>query len=114
FTSQNFVFSSRFSFKTLHWAAHAQLASLVEATRPDIIHARSYHATFAAIETKRKYGFNYKVIFDARGLWPEEVAWKKGYARDGRNYSFLKDLERKLLEESDVCISVSETMEAEL
>lgn len=114
FAPQNFVLSSRFTFNMLHWFAHARLVRLIDKLRPDIIHARSYHATYAALEVKRKYGLTFKVIFDARGLWPEEIAWKKGYTRDSLNYSFLKDLEFKLLNESDVCVSVSETMEEEL
>lgn len=111
FCPQNFVFSNRYSFGPMHWMSHVGLAKKIKILKPDIVHARSYHATYAAIEVKRKYKFDYKIIFDARGLWPEEIAWKHGYDITDKNYAFLKKIEQKLLLESDVCVCVSETME---
>lgn len=114
FCPQNFVFSNRYTFGPMHWIAHIGLAKKIKMLKPDIVHARSYHATYAAIEVKRKYKLDYKIIFDARGLWPEEIAWKRSYSATDKNYIFLKKIEKRLLLESDVCVCVSETMEEAL
>ncbi len=111
FAPQNFIFSNRYTFHSMHWFAHKTLANIVKNTKPAIIHTRSYHATYAALKTKQKYGFDYKIIFDARGVWPEEVAWKKKYSPNSENYLFLKKIEHDLLTHSDITVILSETME---
>lgn len=52
----------------------------------------------------------YKVVFDARGLWPEEMSIKKKYSNKNKHYLFLKKIEQQLLNNSDVIITVSKTM----
>lgn len=110
FTTQNFIDSSRLTFDLMHNISHLFLKNIVKSINPDVIHCRSYHAAYAALTVKNKYKFKYKVIFDARGLWPEEVALKKNYSIDSSNYIFLKNIEKKLLEECDITIAVSDTM----
>lgn len=110
FTTQNFIDSSKFTFNLMHNVSHLFLKNIIKKINPDIIHCRSYHAAYAALAVKNKYKFKYKIIFDGRGLWPEEVALKKKYLIDSLDYFFLKNIEKKLLEECDVTIAVSDTM----
>lgn len=110
FTSQNFVNSSKYTFNLMHFFAHFFLAKKIKKIRPDVLHCRSYHATWAAIKVKIKYGFKYEIIFDARGIWPEEVAHKKGYNKENENYKFLKNIELFIINNVDSIVAVSDTM----
>lgn len=110
YASQNFVNSSKFTFKFMHFGAHKKLAYVLRQKNPDIVHCRGYHATYAAIQVREKYNLHYKVIFDARGLWPEEMALKKNYEFDNPNYLYLKNIENQLLKNSDALVTVSDTM----
>ena len=56
---------------------------------------------------------NYKIIFDARGFLPEEIALKKGLEELSPDYKFFKEIERLNLKESDSTITVSDTMLSE-
>jgi glycosyltransferase involved in cell wall biosynthesis len=108
--SQNFVNSSRMSFRLVHGPAHVKLFNLLRSIQADIVHCRSYHAAWAALAVRTKYGLDYKIIFDGRGLWPEEVSLKKGWLQNSKNYSFLKSIELQLLKQCDYSVSVSENM----
>ncbi|NRB64995.1 MAG: hypothetical protein HRU40_18570, partial [Saprospiraceae bacterium] len=79
YAPQNFVTSAKNTFKFMHFGALKHFLKILNKVQPDVIHCRSYHAAFAAINAREKYGLFYKVIFDVRGLWPEEVALKKGW-----------------------------------
>lgn len=108
--SQNFVNSSKNSFGLMHGIAHICLKNKLLKINPDIVHCRGYHAAWAALSVKEKYGLDYKIIFDGRGLWPEEVALKKGWAEHSEDYLFLKSIESKIIEKCDCSVSVSDTM----
>jgi len=110
YASQNMVYSTRFTFKLMHICAKWHLKNKLYNIQPDIVHCRSYHAAWAALSVKIKYKFTYKIIFDGRGLWPEEIALKKNYNEYDNNFLFLKAIEKKLLKECDVSIAVSDTM----
>lgn len=112
YATQNFINSSRNTFKLMHLNAHARLAKHLVAAKTDVVHCRSYHATYAALNVRNKYKLNYKVIFDARGLWPEEIALKKNLHENSKDYKFFKTLEKWLLDNSDAVVSVSDTMKA--
>lgn len=109
-SSQNFINSNRHSFRTFHGISHLSLSKHFEKSRPDIVHCRSYHAAYAALKVREKLGANYKVIFDARGFWPKEVSLKKGWGIDSDNFHFLSKIEAYCLDNSDVVVSVSDTM----
>lgn len=111
YAPQNLVNSSSTSFKWFHGASHWHLARLIQRFNPDIVHCRSYHAAWAALSVRRLTGKDYRIVFDGRGLYPEEVALKKRYADDSVNYLYLKHIERKLLAECDLSIAVSDPME---
>lgn len=108
---QNFVNPTSVTFSLMHVISHRHLLSQVNNIKPDVIHCRSYHAAWAALVIREKYSLNYKVIFDARGLWPDEVALKKNFSVNDKHYKFLKGVERYILDGSDAVVSVSETMQ---
>jgi glycosyltransferase involved in cell wall biosynthesis len=111
YAPQNLVNSNKLTFKLMHFGSQYHLFNKIRKIDPDIIHCRSYHSAWAAQKVREKYNFNYKIIFDGRGLWPEEVSFKKNYTEDNKNYRYLKNIEKKLLESSDISIVVSDTME---
>lgn len=111
-TTQNFVESSRRTFNLLHLGTHARLGRIFEEFGPHVVHCRSYHAAWAALQVRNTNKLDFKIIFDARGLYPEEVAHKRHFAEDGADYHYLKAVEKVLLKECDVTISVSDTMKA--
>ncbi len=110
FASQNFVNSSKSTFNFMHYGTHIILRNIFKGLQPDIVHCRSYHAAWAALKVKEKYNFKYKIIFDPRGLWPEEISLKKGFNENSPDYRFLKSIENQLLCGCDLVISVSDTM----
>ena len=109
-SSQNFVNSSKNTFRFMHGAVHWLLKNKLVKLEPNIVHCRSYHAAWAALKVRKKYNLNYKIIFDGRGLWPEEVALKRNWSDISADYQFLKSIENTLLTECDVSVSVSDTM----
>lgn len=110
FAPQHFVNSSRLTFSLMHGISHLFLYSKLKKIKPDIIHCRSYHAAWAAIKVREKYNLNYKVLFDGRGLWPEEVSLKKGFLKNSDNYKYLKNIELEILTKCDASVTVSDTM----
>lgn len=111
YAPQNLVNSSATSFRWFHGLAHWHLTRLVKRFNPDVIHCRSYHAAWAALSVRRRERLGFRIVFDGRGLYPEEVALKKGYSDDSPNYAYLKQIERQLLAECDISIAVSDPME---
>ncbi|HFG1877170.1 TPA: glycosyltransferase [Vibrio cholerae] len=107
---QNFVNSSKTTFNLMHGISHWFLKNTLVKLTPDIVHCRSYHAAWAALNVRKKYGLNFKIIFDGRGLWPEEVALKKGWSEQSEDYQFLKSIESQLLDKCNCSVSVSDTM----
>ena len=110
FTSQNFIYSAELGFKLLHGGAHKRLSKLFDIVRPEIVHCRSYHAAWAALQVRTIYRFKYKIIFDGRDLWPEVVALKNKWNPENASYKYLKFIERALLEGCDASVSVSKPM----
>jgi glycosyltransferase involved in cell wall biosynthesis len=108
--TQNFVTPSRQTFKWLFFGACGKLQRIIKDFKPQIVHCRSYGAAWAALQVRKSSGYNFKIIFDARGLMPEEVAFKRNYREDGPDYIYLKKIERILLNECDLTIAVSDTM----
>ncbi|WP_330441899.1 glycosyltransferase [Flavobacterium sp. C4GT6] len=111
FAPQNFVNSSKVTFLLMHFLSNIILKKKLKDIQPDVVHCRSYHAAFAALKVREKYRLNYKIVFDGRGLYPEEVALKKSYSDSNSNYLFLKRIENELLSKCDVSVAVSDTMQ---
>lgn len=110
FFSQNVVHPTKFLFGFLFYGAEKILKNRLLKINPDIVHCRSYGSTHVALKIREKYKLSYKVIFDARGIYPEEYALRKGYDITNSNYLFFKNLEKNVLDNSDLTIAVSDTM----
>lgn len=110
YTTQNFVNSNSFTFNLMHNFSHYHLAAVLKKLNAKVVHCRSYHATWAAVSVKFRYGLSYKIIFDGRDLWPEEMALKLGFDETSVHYEYLKNIEQMLLDKSDYSVSVSQVM----
>jgi glycosyltransferase involved in cell wall biosynthesis len=78
---------------------------------PDIIHCRSYPSNLFALITKVFSGSKSKIVFDPRGVYPEETRQIHNWKSSSLNYKLLKYLEVYFLKKSDVIICVSKTLE---
>lgn len=107
---QNFIYSSRHTFKLFHFLGCYFLKKIIKKNKPDIVHCRSYHAAWAAIECRSKYRLKYQILFDPRGLFPEEISLKKGLSWTKKNIEFWKLIENKIILRSDYIVCVSDTM----
>lgn len=110
--TQNVVIPSRRTFEWAYAGAWHRLRAVLMRFDPEIVHCRSYHAAWAALQLRRRFGGHYRIVFDARGLFPEEVALKRRYLDQSSDYLYLKGIERVLLDECDVTVAVSDTMGA--
>ena len=81
---------------------------LLNCRRADIIHVRSYGPMLLALLSKLL--FKKKIIFDVRGMLPEETLEVNGHSSSGFKYKLLKSYERYIFKYSDVIISVSRKM----
>lgn len=107
---QNFINKANKGFYLFHMLSNKKLIKFINNYNPDIIHCRSYHAAYAAIKAKKNGRFSYKIIFDARGLWPEQYAVSLKKNSNDLNYKKLKKIEKFIIENSDHIVSVSKTM----
>lgn len=101
-------FYSRFYQTWLYYLfALPFLKRYVKHNQITIIHCRSYHAANLALQVRRKYKLPVKIVFDPRGLFPEEGAFLGSYSFTSRSYRSWKEREQQLLAESDTIVSVS-------
>jgi len=73
--------------------------------RFQIVHARSYMPALIALICKK--AFRTRFIFDMRGFWPDEKADAGVWSRSGYLYRSVKRLERTLLTQADVIVSLT-------
>ena len=111
YAPQNVVNASKTSFVMLQFGAQWHLSNQLRKLSADIIHCRGYAAAYAALQVRERYNLKYKIIFDGRGLWPEEVAFKKSYSETSSNYLYLKKIEQDILDHADSIVTVSDTMQ---
>lgn len=96
------------SGKLARWSfAKDQLSKYASIIYPDIVHCRVYPATLVALDTKKKYKFSYKVIFDARGVYPEQILERSTGIVGKVRYYWWKTIEKRLLKESDLIVGVT-------
>lgn len=107
---QNLFYSREKEFNLFHLLSDWHLSKVAINFLPDIIHCRSYHAAYAAIKAREYSGLKYKIIFDPRGIWPEESVLKGRICYQDTNYTNSKRIERYLLDNTDATIAVSDTM----
>ena len=81
-----------------------------------LTHCRSYIPAAVGLHLKRAYGV--PLLFDMRGFWPEEKtegkSWNLANPLFRLAYRYFKRLERRLLEDSDAIVSLTEASKREL
>lgn len=92
---------------TLFDVAHgvARATALVARHRIGLIHARSYVAALIGLQVKRLTGV--KLLFDMRGLWPDERVDGNIWPANGRVYRAVKNIERRLLAGADQIVTLT-------
>lgn len=88
----------------------ARLKTVIKEGQFDVIHCRSYHAAFAALKAMKSLGKYIPLVFDPRGLMPEEGVLHGRFARASLSYSRWKKVERYIIKKAAVTIAVSESM----
>lgn len=99
--------SSGFLFGLFHSYNTKKLAKYIEENDISIVHCRSYHAAFEAVKARKKYSLNCNILFDPRGLLPEEVLIKTSSTLD---FEFFKNIENDILKNVDAISCVSNEM----
>jgi|GEM_PF-938659 glycosyltransferase involved in cell wall biosynthesis len=75
----------------------------------NLVHCRSYSAALIALLTKTVFRLPYKVLFDTRGLVPEEGVLRDAFPVSSLSYRLWKRVEKWLLNGADAIVNVSET-----
>jgi glycosyltransferase involved in cell wall biosynthesis len=88
---------------------HKFLKNFTQQNGIEIVHCRGYHATRLALLVREHYKLTYKVIFDTRGLFPEEGLLAGHYHSESLSFKAWKNLEKWLVDSSDAVVNVSET-----
>jgi glycosyltransferase involved in cell wall biosynthesis len=102
-------YSKRWQFPLYRWFNMGYLKRYVRRYGIDILHCRSYQATYFALLVRKKYRLSYKVIFDTRGLFPEEGLIKHAYRAGDGNFVHCKQVEQYCFSHADAIVNVSET-----
>ncbi len=82
---------------------------LTQRMKVDIVHCRSYSPTWLALLSRACFRGRYKIIFDTRGLVPEEGVATGSMREGGLTYRLWRRVERRLLSRVDAVVNVSET-----
>jgi glycosyltransferase involved in cell wall biosynthesis len=85
------------------------LARLVRQRGFNIIHCRSYQATRLALLARKRHHLSCRVIFDTRGMFPEEAVLAGYFPVASPAYQRWKAEEAWLLDEADAIVNVSAT-----
>jgi glycosyltransferase involved in cell wall biosynthesis len=88
------------------------LRRLISNFKPDVLHCRSYVATWVAHKVRNEMGLDFKIVFDARSFMPDECIVTGRWTLNSPDHRFWIETERRLLAKSDVTIAVSGTMKA--
>lgn len=92
------------------WAKFAfeTFLSIVDNLKPDIVHCRVYPASYLAVKLKKKFDCKFKVIFDARGVYPEQILERSSKIVGKIRFYWWKYLEKFILKNADLTIGVTE------
>ncbi len=74
----------------------------------DVVHCRSYYPTLLALLSRRMFGGRYRIVFDTRGLLPDEGVATGIFPAGGLSYRLWKRVERGLFEGVDMVVNVSD------
>lgn len=86
------------------------MVAILKERQPDILHCRSYLATYMAHEWKRISGLDYKIVFDSRSYMPDEAIKRGRWSEGSSDHKFWRQTEKQLLRDSDAINVVSEPM----
>lgn len=125
FIANNISFSHRRVFKVspnfhaqwwalwmLHLPHLLYLRRYIKKQRVHVLHCRSYHAALLGVLTRKIFRMNYKIVFDTRGLVPEEGVLIGAYREGSLSYRLWKCVEKRLFDEADAIVNVSDTFSA--
>lgn len=104
---QNFHWSSELAFKLYHTYNRLELVKYILDNEISVLHCRSYHAAYEAVEIKKKL-VDLKIIFDPRGLFPEESDLKMKFKK--KDFNFWKTTEKFIINNVELTIALSEPM----
>lgn len=104
---QNLFYSSKYGFNFFHNYSKKRLLNYIQVNDIHVVHCRSYHSAFEAIKLRARFGLEYKVVFDPRGLWPEESCIKKKNNFNDEGYEYLKEIESYILKNANITICLS-------
>ncbi|MEZ4677701.1 MAG: glycosyltransferase [Caldilineaceae bacterium] len=85
------------------------LRNVIRTKKIQVVHCRGYHAARLALLAKDRYRLTCSVIFDTRGLFPEEGVFAGHFTQDSAAYRFWKKQEKWLLDRADAVVNVSDT-----
>jgi len=85
------------------------LQRFIQQREIDVVHCRGYHAAYVALRTKDMYKLDFRMLFDTRGLFPEEGLLANYYARGSKDYANWKRVEQEILDQADAVVNVSQT-----
>jgi glycosyltransferase involved in cell wall biosynthesis len=79
---------------------------IVVRQKPEIVHVRSCVPGVVGLVLKRVAGARF--IFDMRGFWPDEKVDARAWRRDSGVYRAAKWFEKRLLQQADVVVSLTQ------
>lgn len=86
------------------------LARLAKKENIDIMHCRSYFPAWLALVTRSVFRLSYRIMFDTRGLLPDEAVSTHVFSSTSISYKIWRAVETKLLRSVDLVVNVSETL----
>lgn len=104
---QSFVHPTRRSFNMIFAGARFFLLPRLQRIAPDIVHCRSLQAAWIAHKLREAHGLSYRILYDARSLWPEMQYRLNPNADD---LAAFKALEAELVQAVDSVVSVNQPM----
>lgn len=85
------------------------LRQLIRDRDIEIVHCRSYSAAWVALLALKRLGTRVRLLFDTRGLIPEEGVVNGAFSSDSVSFRIWKNIEQRLLDSADAIVNVSET-----
>jgi glycosyltransferase involved in cell wall biosynthesis len=104
-------FYSRFFILPFYYLGHLSFfKKYIINNQIDIVHCRSYHSAVFANIVKKIYKLDIKIIFDTRGVFPEEGVYFNFIKQNSYSYKLWKKIEKYLLINSSATVNVSDIM----
>ena len=104
------VHPTRRELGLFNWFHTRRMAALIDELRPDVVHCRSYLATYAAHEWRARSRHDFAIVFDTRSDMPGEGLLKERWEPGSPDDLFWRATERRLLIESDAVTAVSQPL----